>query len=348
MRLSHLLCLGVALWIVSCSPFLKQNNGASKEISSEYYISHFPRQASSEHLNKAIESIKLISTLSFYKSYSFKENDGVNIEGIKQEKVEIEQYPGYMFEHPTSGSALVLAQQNRKLVLLTCAHIINTADTVFNYFEPEGDKEHDILSNLAIRQLKRLNIIGIPATKTIDVLAAEPDLDLALIGVELSERPVNAIPVVPFPFGKAEELKWGTFVYIIGFPNGKLMMSHGLVSNPQRDGRSSFMLNATLYRGASGGIVLGIRNAMPRLEIVGIVNALAAKRNYVLRPSESYRSSDDIFGYQLYEGKVYVERDLDVIYGINYAIASETIKAFIKRHLTTIAEKGFPDRIPLQ
>ena len=103
-----------------------------------------------------------------------------------------------------------------------------------------------------------MNIITLPGLKNIHILASDKNIDVAIVTATLDPMPIFPIPVFDYPMGKAEELNWGTFVYVIGFPYGKKLISTAIVSDPRRDKKNGFIIDATMHRGASGGIIVAL------------------------------------------------------------------------------------------
>ena len=148
------------------------------------------------------------------------------------------------------------------------------------------------------------------------------------------------IPVFSYKMGKAAELNWGTFVYIFGFPNGKKMISSAIVSNPNRDKFNGFMIDATMERGISGGIILAIRDDAPNFELVGMATAISAEREYILRPDDILKETEINFG-RPYDGTIILDKRVKFNYGIIYAVSIEAIQDFLSDNKQILLEEGF-------
>jgi hypothetical protein len=151
---------------------------------------------------------------------------------------------------------------------------------------------------------------------------------------------LDNIPLLKFPVGKAKQLNWGTFVYLIGYPRAKKMISTAIVSSPNYDREYSFLIDASLQRGMSGGIVLALRDGAPNFEIVGMTNAVSAETRYFLQPERKFESSEwDVN--RPYTGEIYATAHKSIFYGITYAISLEKIQRFIKENKEILRSKGY-------
>ena len=88
--------------------------------------------------------------------------------------------------------------------------------------------------------------------------------DIAILSKEFSTPPKLHIPVFRYPIGKARELEWGSFIYLIGYPKGYKIITKGIVSDPDRDRQGSFLIDALFNSGLSGGILLAIISKLRR------------------------------------------------------------------------------------
>jgi hypothetical protein len=208
-----------------------------------------------------------------------------------------------------------------------------------------------------IYKVKQSNtVVNQPIAYDFKILAMDKFNDIALIGKEYKRwieyryqsemntltRPPPLI-VMDIPLGRADYLEFGTFVYLLGYPQAKKMVSTALVSSPNYDNNSSFILDATLQRGISGGLVLAIRHDVPNFELVGIVKAISGKTDYSVVPE----NKDEISEWELhqpYNGEFYLEKRQLAEPGMTYVVGIETILKFIHDNESTLIEAGYiPD-----
>jgi hypothetical protein len=303
------------------------------------YDSHFPLKPVDKDLERILETIKLISSLAFYESYEFDFSSRISIENIRQDNYKEKAAREILFERPASGTATVIFQEGRKVALITCDHIVSSPDTIITYFEDDLGIRTSIIKNAAFKTKESNNIIFLPGQEEVSVVARDTQNDLALIFVKLDEIPKFNLPVFDFKIGNAEELTWGAFVYIIGYPYGKKLVSSALVSSPNRDRKHSFIIDATMHRGISGGIILALRDGPPNFELVGLANAISGERELVLRPDPSIDERDFQFS-EPYKGQIYIDKQIKINYGITFAVSIETIREFLTNNKKKITSEG--------
>lgn len=172
------------------------------------------------------------------------------------------------------------------------------------------------------------------------ILAIDVNQDIAILGEEVDKEKNREVHVFNYPMGDSDELEWGSFVYIIGYPSGYQMITRGIVSTPGGKHKKNFLIDALFNKGISGGIVLAIRDGVPNFEMVGMAKSVAANYENILVPEEEshvrkYNPS------MPYEGNSYVKVKKNINYGITYSVASNSIRDFINDHQIELAEQGY-------
>ncbi len=304
------------------------------------YDSEFPSAPASKELNKVLASVKLINSLTFYKQFFFALSDSITGTTIDAGNFTQKASSSLITEKPASGSALIIYADAKKTALLTCAHTVFEPDTVIRYFQTAKGQPLPFIQRVDIKLRQQLNIIGLPRGGEVQIEALDRKADLAILSKSIA--PQAGLPPIVFnyPFGSAAELDWGTFVYLIGFPHGKKMITTSIVSSPNRNKRHDFIINSTMYQGVSGGIILALRDGIPNFELVGLANALPAKSGIKLQP-ESNINSKTVNPSQPYTGTIYLNREVSIIPGITYTISVETVKKFIGQNKEQLQKKGF-------
>ena len=315
---------------------VKQEKGDGK------YDSEFPAKPTDSYIYTMSRSIRLISSLTFYRTYSFRKSDLITRDEINSVDFNIEQRAAVtaITQKPSSGTATIIFAEQRKVLVLTCAHVVYEPDTMISYFLEETGGRSQFVQTFSIKLKQNIHINGLPRGENPEIIFMDRKKDLALIGKDLYQSPQKRLPVFPFKWGAAKELKWGSFVYLMGFPSGKKMVSTAIVSDPNRSGDHNFLIDASLHRGVSGGIILALRDGPPHFEWVGIVNALAAQNQYVLRPDPA-TGITDLNRNKPYEGDIFIDRRMSVSYGVTYAISIEAIRSFIRSAQKRLTLKGF-------
>jgi hypothetical protein len=338
-RLNFILLIFLMTYLFySCSSELTQieNNGFTDGL----YDSEFPQNIPNGTLESIMESVKLISTIAFYESYEFSRDSNVLKTGLNRKIAKRKAIYKYHFNNPATGTATLIYHKNRKTALLTCAHILDFPDSIIQYYQDINGKNTKYVQKVAYKDRQNINIIDSNLRGTFNILAIDTERDIAIVG---NEQPLYSAPILPvfrFPPGKAEELGWGNFVYIIGFPRGEKMITSGLVSNPNRNKYHAFIVDAVFNRGFSGGIVLAIRDGVPNFELVGMAKSVPAESKLYLIPSDQFRLSETNIQ-QPYKGEIRVQSVENIYYGITYVVSIESIRLFIERNRFRLSEKGY-------
>ena len=165
-------------------------------------------------------------------------------------------------------------------------------------------------------------------------------LPISLLGKEVTGPIQSDLTVLDYPLGRSEELEWGSFVYIMGYPLGHAMITRGIVSDPTRIKKGSFLIDAVFNQGFSGGPVIAVRDGVPNFEIVGMVKSSAALHKYYLKPADTDHVADMNFN-EPYEGDVRIESEKDIQYGITFSVTTKTLLDFYKDHRKELLEQGY-------
>ena len=304
------------------------------------YDSEFPQEPTAEVLQEIMETVKMVSTLAFYSGYEFNLDKKVQTEQLTENFIEENSEGEFHFNQPATGTATVIYRNGRQIALLTCAHIIDFPDTVITYYRTDDGVPTKFVRTISFKIRQNISVIDFHMGGNFSILAKDRHDDIALIGKELSFDTPYIIPVFNFRMGDAEELTWGDFVYIVGYPRGEKMVTSALVSQPTRDKKATFLLNAVFNRGLSGGIVLAIRDGIPNIELVGMAKSVPAETKYYLAPDKTYKQLESSLE-EIYHGEPRIESYENIYYGITYAITVNKIKEFIQKNSVVLAEEGY-------
>lgn len=305
------------------------------------YDSEFPYKSSSQQLEEISRSVKLITSIAYYTSYVFSEEQKLTVDEIHGKEVLSKAVKTIKYNNNSSGTATIIYSQGRNIALLTCAHIINFPDTVITYFSLEGGAVSPFIQSVSIKEGQDNYVPEIPERGYVDILAMDKKSDIALIGKTLNSVSSNTtIKEFPYPNGKAADLEWGDFVYVFGYPMNYKMISKALVSSPDHAKGYSFLIDAVFNRGFSGGLVLAIRDGVPNFELVGLVRSVPAESEFVLTPL--IKDKDAELNPQLpYKGEFLVEKRQAIKFGITKVIGVEAILDFFEANRTELEKKGF-------
>ncbi len=308
------------------------------------YLSGYPLGNTGPYLEEMRQSVKRITSTSYYTTYLFDPADNIqwkDLENIDSEEY-LEQYAlKKQSSHSTSaGSAIVIHNRNNRVGLVTTYHILASADTLIEYTEPGSD----VLKSISVKNNQVNWLIDSPFMGNFEVLVSDSIADIAIIGTQIRsrdiDRPVSELfPVFPYPFGNPGKMKPGNFIYNIGYPKGYPMITTGIISSLNFDRRQTFITNALFNPGFSGGLVVAINGGIPAFEWIGMARSASATRQWYLVPDEERAS---IHGeYDPYEDEIYLERRAKIDYGITQVISVTRIHRLLEEHAEYFLEKGY-------
>jgi len=338
--ISFVFCL--LLFVLSaCTPTAQKVTPPAQVIDGQY-DSEFPQKPTSRELAHIAKTIKLVSSLTFYHTYEFSLEQAVTLKEVSATGFNVKQKAVHsaIAQKPASGTAVLIFGNGNYLTLLTCAHIVHEPDTLIYYYQDRNREKSPFVQSVSIKSKQIINVPLLPPGGAVRILAMDRANDLALLGIKLNTHPKLPLPLLNLKWGRAARLHWGSFVYLLGFPNGKKMVTSALVSEPNRDNRHNFLIDADLPQGISGGIVLAIHDGAPNFELVGIANALSARQQFILRPDPLSRLSE-LARNLPYKGDIYIDTQISQVSGITYVIGIENVKELIEQHRSEIEYLGY-------
>jgi hypothetical protein len=303
------------------------------------YDSEFPYKACSTQLEDIAQTVKRVTVQTHYRSYTFPRSDSVRVSDITRGLLDRTE-PEAAFKHyNTAGTGTVIYNENGRIALITCAHVVDFQDTVITRYVDSEYRLTPYVRSIALKatQLVFLNDIG--GGMTLDILALDRVSDLAILGHQIDPLKNVLVRVFKYPLGHAKELEWGSFVYLFGYPAGYRMVTKGIVSLPSRLAQGSFIVDAVVAAGSSGSIALAIRDGVPNFELVGLIKMIPAQSSYLLTPTTEGDVEYDPA--EPYRGEVFVQRKAEVQPGIAIAIPTEAIVSFIQKNRSVLERKGY-------
>ena len=304
------------------------------------YDSEFPYKSTSDELNKISETIQRVNSTAFYKIYIFDEKDNITLADLKNKELSKIAVNEALADNSSSGTAVTIYSQNGNVALLTCAHTITFPDTIIAYRLDNTGYQTKFVESISIKEKQVLYIAGFPEGSHVDVIAKDSKNDIALIGRKYSPQKGIFFPTFSYPWGKAKEVEWGTFVYLIGYPINFKMITKAIVSSPRRDESGSFLVDAVINPGFSGGLVLAIRDGVPNFELIGMVQWVPEEEESMIYP-ENLKTKTSYNPVIPYTGNLYVRKHSLIRYGIVKVIPVETIQTFLLTNKSLLAEQGF-------
>ena len=328
----------VILFFQGCSSTIYETQ--IKTDINDRYDTEFPFKDSSPILEKVSNTIHRISSIAFYEAYAFKRNSNIKLHTIEEDNLENTAIEKIFYNKTGSGTAAVIYSGNRKLALLTCSHIVVYPDTIVTYWADDKGILTNNVKSISFKKNENIYAVGLPELGMLNILASDTELDLALLGITFSVDYPGKFPELSIPIGHANQLKWGAFVYMFGYPINYKMVSRAIVSVPQNRNSPEFLIDGVVNRGFSGGLVMAVRNGIPNLELVGIIRSVPKDVQYVLRP-EQFKDDNQYDPLVPYKNNVYLDTDEKINYGITKVISTETIDKFLIKYQHKFSEEGY-------
>lgn len=304
------------------------------------YDTEFPYKTCSKQIGEIARTIKKVHCIAEYKTYIFPPEMMVTKSQVDKKLLRDNRVRKKFDSESVIGTATVIYYDEQKIGLLASAHVLNYPDTIWGFYEGLYEEKDEVVQTFSVKSRQLNYVRDLPITKNLEILAMDVDLDIALLGQSIDKSRNRPVFVFDYPIGNSDELEWGSFVYIIGYPSGYQMITRGIVSTPGESHKKNFLIDALFNKGISGGIVLAIRDGVPNFEMVGMAKSVAARYENVLVPEEEshikkYNPNTP------YEGNLFVKMQKEISYGITYSVSSNSIKDFIEDHKMDLAEKGY-------
>lgn len=229
-------------------------------------------------------------------------------------------------EKVLSGGGLVLSfsSPSSDYAILTSSHLVSPKDTTDIYYIDENGVETDVLFQKRIVKKVQLSVRGRSNWQVeAQLVASDPIDDLAVIHVNtdrfIAEEYQNRM-------GYDIDLTWGDWVFLFGYPREIKQMTGGWVSKSPY--RGTFMVDAVVRFGFSGGPVFALSKDKSELVFVGIVKSVpSGSLDYIAHdgtlPVGYALSTEDL-------KKLIVSKEVMVNYGTVYCVDPQRIKEFIK------------------
>jgi hypothetical protein len=304
----------------------------------ESYYSEMPYVNCSSDLEGITHSVKKVNCYATYRTYVFGENSQVTLNDLSGQDLLEKSQARVETNESVSGTALVISFDGEKIALLTCAHVAVFPDTLINWSEHSDLHSNRYIHSISLKLRQQLYVRDIPDGGPVQVLASSVKDDIALLGRTL-QQPVPRVDVFGYSAGHSEKLEFGSFVYLVGFPLGQLMVTKGLVSKPS-DPQANFMTDAPFNEGFSGGIALAVRRDVPELELVGMGRAVSARTGYSLKPEKQiheYEYNPSV----PYSGNIFVQKEKDMNYGMTFVIPVNKLRQFYNENRQLITGQGY-------
>jgi hypothetical protein len=296
--------------------------------SQAYYQTAWPLHDTSRQIEEIFLSVKRIHVTGYYETFLFAPEDRVTRGALRNPETYRRARDRFVFDHAKAGTAIAISRVDRAVHLMTNAHVTRMQDTITAYFDSAAHNGR-FIESVAILRSKTNVIVGVPTASQFRVAASDTLADLALLRVEVEhDVPEQAVPPLRAPAGDPGRLSWGSFVYVLGYPRGYMMVTRAIVSNPRQSPDNTFLLDGLFNRGISGGLVLAVRGETGALEWVGLATSASANTEVVLAPER--RGIDEQGVLLPYQGRLFIEEVRRIDYGITFSVPATAVTRFLR------------------
>lgn len=171
-----------------------------------------------------------------------------------------------------SGGGLIIHhdRQTSRYVILTSKHLISPKDTTNIFYLDENGAETNVLfARYIIRELAVSAVGGNNLPERSRMVVTDDRYDLALLDVETQ----NQLGLeFPNQVGYGENLSWGDWVFLFGFPRGIKQMTGGWVSPSPYPRRLA--VAAVVRFGYSGGPIFSVSRESGHLVLAGLLESV--------------------------------------------------------------------------
>tara|TARA_R100001143_G_scaffold63588_1_gene72752 strand:+ start:5029 stop:6072 length:1044 start_codon:yes stop_codon:yes gene_type:complete len=316
-------------------------NRTLSELDRGYYQNQALSPRVRSQVEESFESVRRIQSSTIYRTYLFPSNQmptESEIPGIYLDEIAFERTAG---AHSTAGTAVVIAINNRRALLLTAAHVVSLPDTLYHYSGIQSDSENRRVAAVSIAQSRDQYVFTDLGMEYIELLAIDENRDLALMKTvsDISETDLKPISI---PKGNPNRLDWTDVVYATGYPRGVQMVTRGIASRSELPVRK-ITLDLSINRGFSGGPLFAVRNDGSGLEWLGTITSAMGERDYFLVPDDT--PVEEFKPDMPYRGELYVRSSPRIYYGISNAADINEATNFLRENWLLLLSHGFTPEI---
>ncbi len=301
------------------------------------YKSAYPSREVSGKLSRIQNSVQRIISTVTYRIYYFGDKRVTREKLFGQNLAKFSNH-SVTTSKSNAGTAISIMQNEDFTVLVTAYHITASPDTVISFRRGEGIPSNTYIKSVAVRSNSETFLFDSGSLTQTDVIATKPFDDLALL-MASNEGFDYSAPPLPIQTGTAKNLQLGSFIYILGFPLGRPMVTRGIVSAPNYDNQGSFLTDALFNHGISGGLIIASNDNYKSFEWVGMSSTASVKRSFFLVPDPA--KSESYSDFEPYVDTLYIDQKSFINYGISKAIPIEDILEFLYSNEEKLNKFGF-------
>lgn len=331
--ISLLFTLSILLLTVQC----KTSKEVVEDQSQSYYTKTATKSDIDGWISDNLELVAKIQATVFYRTYLFDTTRKLTRDSLADKELSDYSIGTQTHNESSSGTAVVLAESQKKVALLTANHIVNYPDTLWHNYEQSPGNRSEIIEAVSVNIRNSYSAFVGERYGSAELMLESNQDDLAVLSTQFEVE--SSLLPVSIQAGNSDRLRWADFVYAIGYPKGTKMITGGIVSKTNRLHADGFSTDISFNRGFSGGIVLAVNRKNSTPEWVGMLTSATADITYdvVAREMTLEEYSPDM----PYTGPVFVKRKSKINYGMTHAVSIKQIRSFLRNNKTTLQNNGF-------
>ncbi len=323
---SHFLLISLTIGLLmSCAGVNQSGN---------VFLSEFER-SKLKTFEELERSVVKITCSAFYENYYYNPPADFKDATVSQQSLlAIKRYT----TNSVAGTGLLLSQSANRILVLTCYHLFDFADTIKTFYIDQDKKTTRYLQSLAKKFGQTIYVTHKNgAISQARIISKDEGNDVALIETEAIS---NLLSETPFQgsFRRKANLKLGQEVYLMGFPKGYLMVTRGLASPTKT--KDKFLIDAAFNRGFSGGIIVAFDDRTGEYYYAGMANATAYDSEMTLSPADSVQNFEN-YRFAPYKDDVYLKELKMINYGVTFGITGDMIVNFLNKEADKLRQMGY-------
>ena len=297
------------------------------------YDSEAPTRSISKEIEFVSRTVRKLNVVAFYMTYELPPGAITDKSKLTRGNLIVKASATHVSNQSVSGTVTVIYKKEKLIGMLTCNHIVDFPDTVFDLYRSKVQG----FRSVSVKVKQNNYVTGMPPGSDVEIIAQDKVNDIAFLKQEIEVTGSN-IKVLNYPLGSSKYFDWGSKVWIVGYPLGNLMVTEAIVSKPNSKNPSRFLTDAVFNQGISGSPVIALRDGVPNFELVGMAASTSAKSIYYLKPDnpEKFKQSDEPF-----VGEVVLANERLINYGVAYSVTIDEIRRFLQSNTTRLYDEGY-------
>ncbi|MCA0446928.1 MAG: serine protease [Bacteroidetes bacterium] len=323
--------------LMACSSS-SEKQGLFSLSTTDTYMNQYPPDLDSDMLETISQSVILVNSMTYYRVYYFPESKNISLPDIKRRSPEAYATELKIKNEPSTGTGLVLQFREGKLAVLTCHHVVVKSDSIWQFYTAKNPAGYPYVRTLAVKINTDLFLPEYPELDKLTILASDQNPDVAILGQTINNDLSLKLEEFKGQIGNSEKLKLGSLAYHFGYPAAQKQLTTGLITISKKR-PDSFITDAVINRGYSGGPVFAYRFNSTEPDWIGMTRSAPIHYEWVVAPMEDFDESVEVREFS--EGKLLIKRQTIQHYGTANIISIRAILDFLNQNQERLQKLGY-------